>query len=383
MRRDFVFMHKQVVFVLTGILLSTVLNAQTWLPSKRLTWNMGDSDAPATITDSYNHTHVVWHDDTPGNKEIFYKKSTDGGATWTSAKRLTWNSGDSEFPAIATDSSNNVHVVWHDDTPGNKEIFYKKSTDGGATWTSAKRLTWNSGYSREPAIEVDAQNTIHVIWHDSSTGTADIYYTRSTNGGTTWSTKRLTWNFGFSANPDIMAVSNNNIYVVWEDRSSGNYEIYFKKSTDSGVTWEIHKRLTWTSDSSSSPKVTTDSNNNIFLVYNDITPGNYEIYYKKSTNGGTTWNTKRLTWTATPSTNPTIATDSNNFIHIFWQEGSDKIYHKRSTNGGSSWTIKRLTWTSVWSYWPDIAIDSLNRIHLVWRYGFIGNGEIYYRRGDQ
>ncbi len=47
------------------------------------------------------------------------------GATWTT-QRLTWNSGNSYKPTIAVDSSNHIHVVWHDDTPGNREIFYKK-----------------------------------------------------------------------------------------------------------------------------------------------------------------------------------------------------------------------------------------------------------------
>jgi len=46
--------------------------------------------------------------------------------TWDPAVRITWNSGGSYRPAIAIDSSSNIHVVWDDDTPGNDEIYYKK-----------------------------------------------------------------------------------------------------------------------------------------------------------------------------------------------------------------------------------------------------------------
>lgn len=49
----------------------------------------------------------------------------DGGASWAT-KRLTWNSGQSSYVNICVDSSDNIHVVWNDDVPGNYEIYYKK-----------------------------------------------------------------------------------------------------------------------------------------------------------------------------------------------------------------------------------------------------------------
>ena len=69
--------------------------------------------------DLSNNIHVVWLDSTPGNYEIYCRKSTNGGVTWGGVKRLTWNSGSSYNPAIAMDSSNNIHVAWNDETPGN------------------------------------------------------------------------------------------------------------------------------------------------------------------------------------------------------------------------------------------------------------------------
>lgn len=47
-------------------------------------------------------------------------------ADWTATKRLTWTSGSSYDPAIAIDSNDTVHVIWDDDTPGNVEIYYRK-----------------------------------------------------------------------------------------------------------------------------------------------------------------------------------------------------------------------------------------------------------------
>jgi hypothetical protein len=69
---------------------------------------------------------VVWEDLTPGNWEIYYNMSPNGGATWASSQRISSTSDDSRRPAIAADSFGNLHVVWPDWTPGNSEIYYRK-----------------------------------------------------------------------------------------------------------------------------------------------------------------------------------------------------------------------------------------------------------------
>jgi hypothetical protein len=75
--------------------------------------------------DPGGNIHLVWYDSRPGNAEIFYKQSTNGGKTWA-IKRLTWSPSRSWNPALGIDSSDNIHVVWQDNAPGNDEIYYKK-----------------------------------------------------------------------------------------------------------------------------------------------------------------------------------------------------------------------------------------------------------------
>jgi len=47
-----------------------------------------------------------------------------------------------------------IHVSWRDDRDGNREIYYKRSTDSGESWGSDTRLTYNSNYSEYPSIGV-------------------------------------------------------------------------------------------------------------------------------------------------------------------------------------------------------------------------------------
>ena len=174
------------IIMALGFLLFAQVAQADWTPAKRLSWTSGFSAYPAIGVDSFDNIHMVWSEATSGNGEISYKKSTDGGATWTPGKRLTWNSGNSQIPAIALSSSDNLYMVWQDDTPGNAEIYFKKSTDGGATWTSGKRLSLTPADSRDPAITFDSSENLHVVWWEDTRANSEIYYRESTDEGATW-----------------------------------------------------------------------------------------------------------------------------------------------------------------------------------------------------
>ncbi len=372
-----------------GLLLFAQVARADWTPAKRLTWTLGYSNDPAIATDSDNIIHVVWSDWTPGNSELFYKRSTNGGTAWSSAKRLTWTSSSSYNPAIATEPGtlfDTVHVVWGDYTPGNYEIYYKRSSDGGTTWGASQRLTWTSAGSEYPAIALDSSNIVHVIWSDNAPGKYELYYKRSTDGGTSWSaSQRLTWTPGSSASPiepDIAIASGDDIHVVWDSYAPGNEEIYYKRSTNGGTTWGAQQRLTWTSGSSEDPQLGVGSSNTLHVVWLD-TP---ELYYKRSTNGGTTWGAaQRLTWMTGSLYNPAMAIDSGNTIHVVWEQywpGNNDLYYKNRPGGGTTWSAtQRLTWTQFDSYTPALATDSANGIHVVWSDLTPGNKEIYYKKG--
>jgi hypothetical protein len=89
---------------------------------------------------------------------------------------LTWTSDTSSFSVLAIDSSNALHVIWRDYTPGNYELYHRKGAAGGATWGAPKRLTWNSGLSTDPAMAIDSGGTIHLVWDDNTPGNYEIFY---------------------------------------------------------------------------------------------------------------------------------------------------------------------------------------------------------------
>jgi hypothetical protein len=225
---------------------------------------------------------LFWEDNTPGNHEIYYAKSTDEGSTWTANRRLTWTSGISEDAAAVVNSIGHLNLVWHDNTSGGYEVYYRKSTDEGSTWTASRRLTWTSGVSECPALAVDSSDFPHMFWGDNTPGDFEIYYRKSTDGGVTWTAnQRLTWNSGNSLNPAIAVDSSDFLHMFWEDDTPGNFEIYYRKSLNGGAAWTANQRLTWNSGNSLNPAIAVDASGNLHVVWEDATAGNLEIYYKR------------------------------------------------------------------------------------------------------
>ena len=293
-----------------------------WITSKRLTNNTGDSTNPSIAVNGMN-IYV----DSPGNPEAYFRMSTDGGDSWGASRRLTYNAGASTNPSIAVDGLN-VYVVWQDDIvtldnpTGDSEIYFRESNDGGSTWQVPQPLTNNTGSSLSPRIAVSGSN-VYVAWKDNTPGNYEIFMKKSANGGATWSTnKRLSNNASTSLNPSI-AVNDSNVYVTWEDNIPGNYEIYFKKSVDGETIWTKNKNLSNNSGNSLNPSIAVNGLN-VYVVWEDDTPGNPEIYFRESIDGGTTWaTTENRSNNTGNSLSPSIAVDGSDPYAVPYAVWSD------------------------------------------------------------
>ena len=308
-----------------------------WQPDVRLTNDSASSYTSLNnawcIAANGNVVHTVWYDNRDGNPEIYYKCSTDGGVTWGADTRLTNNTAESRYPYIAV-SGSIVHTVWYDNRDGNDEIYYKRSTDGGVTWGADTRLTNNTAYSNVPSIAVSG-SIVHTVWQDNRGGNWEIYYKRSTDGGVTWGADTRLTNYAADSNFPSIAVSGSIVHTVWQDNRYGNTEIYYKRSTDGGVNWEADTRLTNNTASSLYPSIAV-SGSIVHTVWEDTRDGNLEIYYKRSTDGGVSWETDtRLTNNTAGSWYPSIAV-SGSIVHTVWsddRDGNDEIYYKRNPTG--------------------------------------------------
>lgn len=150
-------------------------------------------------------------------------------AQWLPEARLTNNSLSSlSGSRIIAANGNVVHAVWTDYSDGNGEIYYMNSMDGGVNWGSNIRLTNDPELSNQPSVTVSGSN-VHVTWTDSRDGNQEIYYKRSTDGGVSWGADTRLTNEPAISRFSSVTSSGLNVHLVWFDRRDGNAEVYYLK----------------------------------------------------------------------------------------------------------------------------------------------------------
>ena len=295
-----------------------------------------DSGEPAIVV-SGNNVHVVWEElFGPGAAEIFYKKSTDGGATFGDTINLSENAVASLFPGIAV-SGNNVYVVWRDGS----EISYRRSTDSGINFSPTENLSDTTGVSSASAIAASANN-VYVVWRENIFGNTETLYRRSTDGGATFGPAiNLSNNAGFSENPAIVVLANN-VYVVWSDNSFGNFDILFKRSLDSGASFSTDStNLSENTASSTAPAISA-FDNNVYVVWSDRLEmsGNSDILFKRSLDSGASFSrdSTNLSNSDGVSSHSSVSA-SGNSLYVVWEDhtpGAPDILFKSSQTTGAT-----------------------------------------------
>lgn len=198
--------------------------------------------------------------------DILMCRSTDGGNSFVGPVTISDASG-VQWPVPCVGPNSEVYVAWVEYTPD--RIRLDRSYDGGQTFGSDITIQDVNDASRNingaiwvfsfPAIDVDITNgpnngNIYVAYMDDSPGftDTDMYFTRSTDGGTTWSQKvRINddqLNNGCDQfHPWLAVAPDESIIVVFLDRRNDPenllMDLYMTTSTDGGNTWTENERI--------------------------------------------------------------------------------------------------------------------------------------------
>jgi hypothetical protein len=318
-------------------------------------------NAPSIAVDNSGKIFIVWEDYRNGNADIFIANSTDLGTSWSIPNVIISDDVISEeqaAPSLGVDSNGVLYCAWEDVRAGfpDIDIYFANSTDEGATWSVNKRINTDGATSQpqsDPALTVGLDGTVYVAWQDHRSGTDfDIYFSKSTDGGATWLNPDVMVNLDITnasqKSPAIAVNKSNVILAVWEDGRLGDFDIFFSKSVNGGLTWSPNVRVNSDDpgNSSTNPSIAVDNSDNIYVVWQDNRNGNSDIYFAKSSDGGTSWTDPEIRIDDDVGTEnqetPSIAVNSTGAIFVVWEDirsASDfDIYFAKSINGGINWS---------------------------------------------
>ncbi len=188
-----------------------------------------------------------------------------------------------------------VYAAWEDSRDGAKDIYFSKSTDAGDTWSTAdvRVNTSVAGSSESAEVQIACSgNTVVIVWEDARNGENDIYFQRSLDGGATWLAQDVRLDqdvagVGISGDPRI-AVDGSNVYVVWEDDRTGSRVVYFRGSADGGTTFSDEAAVSNSVGSADRPRMAV-AGARVYVVWHDNRDGLQDIYVNASTDRGATW----------------------------------------------------------------------------------------------
>jgi len=322
------------------------------------------------VATSDGHLHVVYHrEDGNGILQIYHAESSDGGATWTE-EQVTFAARDQNFPALAVDSTDNLHLVWEDGRAGQPGIvpntYYQKKT---TSWQPAELV---ASYATVPSIAIDGNDNVHVVY-----GT--YVYTPGYYGGgdgirwrmrtsTGWqSEERLSSEQWWVRTPAIAIDTDNNVHVVWDHCPRYKYyDIHYRVRTSTGWGSEVEVNAETDNELGGYPSITIDSNNHAHIVWQHESGSDYTIKYREYTTS-----LQPTVDLEGPTTyiqySPVIALDRKDHIHVVWSgqhSGSPTDYQLRYREYTTSWQpIENVTSSasdnqtnpnSMWANYPAI-----------------------------
>ncbi len=282
-------------------------NGKTWSDIKQIdneeyTVGLMTKSYPAISVGADGTAYIAYHTyDTTAAKvvRIYYATTNDLGNTFqrgviTNAFYLKANTGDfAKAYCIAADAERNGNVgfTWIDERYGDADVFLKKSTDYGKTWTLPLRVNDDSvknGIEQDQVwMNYSLNGNLAIAWRDrrlsgkGDTVNFNIFSTISTDGGENFAPNKLMSTISSpylnlpKGNSFIgVAMSDNSMHSTWADLRTGDIEIYYSNREIATTVEETHKL-------SDGINIYPNPANSFIIIDNDesmFIPNYYEIY---------------------------------------------------------------------------------------------------------
>ncbi len=287
----------------------------------------------AVVSDMKGNFYAVWEAKKPSG--VAFAWSTTG-KDFTQTALINSTSENGLYPQLFVPSPGDVHVVWSGLYNGQYDPFWAHNPGvfDTAVWSMGKLVSASKLQDDSVSVVLGANGTIFVGWE---TFEGDLYVSRSTDKGATWSppahVNDVDGKAGVGKGSFLTATPDGRVVMMWKDerkKKSGNENDVFADSSVDGLTWGTDVQVNdndarYQEDPSMTVGFDGPCKGTVYAVWQDFrSKKDYEIYASRSKDGGLTWEANQL---VTPvvegdKMNPAIAIDSSCMVGVAWRDST-------------------------------------------------------------
>jgi BNR repeat-like domain len=345
-------------------------NGRTWSDGVPLCpcKGKGQYDPIVEVVPDTGHVYALWMN----GFNVVFQKSADHGQTW-SAPVPTWgNVSWNDKPALAmSDDGEHVYVSWNGPTGG--DPWLAQSHDRGETWTQTKLVDSDRYFF---AFDADVDSDGDVFFSESSfdysgpaasaVGQVKHHVFISRDQGATWENRVLgTVELGepceselcyadfYAGHNTVTADADGDLVYSFDGATvpEGPQRIYVRTSSDGGATWTAKTTVSTVGRMATAPAAEASGDGDIRLWFAERRPAaRWNIWYRRSTNGGASWSTAVKISDATSGAR---YKNENGFLEFYGDYGEIAVMSNGKTIGtwgeGFSWLGPGGTWFNIGS----------------------------------
>jgi hypothetical protein len=425
--------QKLALLLLAAISAQAAWAVSNFSPQQRLGYTVGDQWEPAMAADGHGHIYILYpqYGAVPNCRActaptIALQISDDNGASWQTSRAMVAVPSGQFDPQIVVDpvDRQTVYASWMQNSK--RDIIVARSLDFGRTW-SYSYAERGPEETDKPVLTVRGTDVYVGYNHEEK-----FFVAASHDAGQTFSVVNVNSNAepGSSLAGGATVDPTGNVYFGWtqyarHDMANSPVNVYVSRSTDSGKTW-----TTSLLDQSSAPPqceaencetgflgaqiaLASDGAGELYTVWNagSINGGPERIYFSSSSTNGASWSARTGMSAAALGIEhafPTVVAGVSGDVRVAWMDTrvSDathpnlplwNTFYRSSTNGGATWSAESQLSGPVRGYeyilpsgfrFPfgdffSLAIDNEGATHAVWGEGknYRYPGSIWYTHG--